>query len=75
MIPARTLASMASWPRVGPTVLREIVSTGTGRAPPLMRTARFCDEAGVKSPVIEVRPPWMPMLHCTPSLTCGEEIT
>ncbi len=75
MMPARTLASMASWPRVGPTVLRERTSTGTGSAPPLMRTASSSASAWVKLPVICVEPPWMPMPHCTLGSTCGEEIT
>src|SRR4051795_501509 len=39
MMPASTDASMAASPRVAPTVRCSITSTGTGSAPPLIRTA------------------------------------
>ena len=75
MIAARALASMASAPRVGPTVRCSTTSTGTGRAPPSMRTARSVASCCVNVPVILVSPPGMPMSQETPGSTWGEEMT
>ena len=75
MAPAFTLASMASTPSDGPTVLLCRTVTLSGRAPPLIRPARSAADAWVNEPLISVRPPWMPTLHCTVSTGGGEEMT
>ena len=52
MIAASTEASMAASPSVGPTVRCSMISTGTGSAPPLIRTERSLADSWVKSPVM-----------------------
>ena len=52
-----------------------MTSTGTGSAPPLMRTASWSASSWLKLPVIWVVPPWMPTLHADAVCTCGELMT
>ena len=73
--PARALASIASWPRVGPTVLCCTTSTGTGSAPPETSAASSSASSAVKLPVIEVLPPTIPTPQRTSGDTCGEDST
>ena len=72
MMPASMEASMAAAPSVGPTVRCSMISTGTGSAPPLMRTASSSAVAWVKSPLIwvELPPPDWHRAGTTP----GEEM-
>ena len=72
---ASTEASIASEPRVGPTVRCSATSTGTGSAPPRISTDRSLAWSAVKLPVIVVRPPAIPAWQPTDGSTCGEEIT
>ena len=71
---ALALASIAACPRVGPTVRCSMISTGTGRAPPRISSARSLASAGVNWPVIWVDPPVIPTLQATCGSTCGEEM-
>ena len=62
---ALALASIAACPSVGPTVRCSMISTGTGRAPPRISSARFRASAAVNRPVIWVDPPAIPTLQAT----------
>ena len=72
---AWALASMAAAPSVAPTVRCSITSTGTGSAPPRIRTARSLASFAVNDPVIWVEPPAMPTSQGTDGSTCGDEMT
>lgn len=72
---ARALALIASAPSVGPTVRCSTTSTGTGRAPPLISSARFLASSAENDPVICVVPDGSPAPQVTEGLTRGEEIT
>ena len=47
MMPAFFEASIASSPRVGPTTCWEMISTGSGSAPPLIRRASSVAESAL----------------------------
>ena len=72
MMPASMDASIAASPSVAPTVRCSMTSTGTGSAPPLMRTARSSAWAWVKLPVMLVLLP-PPERHKS-GWTAGEEM-
>ncbi len=72
MIAASTDASIAASPSVAPTVRCSITSTGTGRAPPLIRIARSSALCWVNCPVIWVADP---APEQSSGWTAGEEIT
>ena len=69
---ASTEASTAASPSVAPTVRCSITSTGTGSAPPLMRTARSPAVSWLNRPVIWVADP-APAHRSV--CTAGEEMT
>ena len=75
MMAALMLASMAAAPRLGPTVRCSSVSTGTGRAPARISRARSLAWSAVKSPVMTVRPPTMPVSQAMLGSTCGLDRT
>ncbi|CAM5269039.1 hypothetical protein SBADM41S_08431 [Streptomyces badius] len=72
---ACALASMAAAPRVGPTVRCSTISTGTGRAPPLISSARSRASSALNDPVIWVAPDGSPASQPTEGSTCGDEMT
>ena len=70
-----TEASIASAPRVGPTVRCSTTSTSSGSEPPRTRAARSWASSTVNEPVICVLPPAIPTPHAIEGSTCGEEMT
>ncbi len=68
MMPASTLLSSETWPKVGPTPRKSLISSATGKAPERSIMARLRASASDSSPVI------LPSAPTSPSMV-GAEMT